>query len=777
MPAKKDKKQIVWRSIFAKQTSLIDGSKYILHYETVLFRALAYSVPAFVGAVGASWLINVSWLPRPPGSDFIGHIGYWAAMAINKLTFHWAFAEETHKYMSYLGILNETNSSYIIGFRQFLGQAAAIPAAVYGAWQAIQNPRPASQEIHTRGTRLFENEEAERMLAPHLQEEIERSGSFAPISELLCLSEERRCKHTIIIGASGTGKSQLIYPQIGASISQGLKTFVLDPKFEFTASYYKDDGSMAIIDPTDIRSHVWDIGYDLKKLGLMKKFAAGMIPQGGDNPMWSDAARTIFVGLLVFLRKQYKETWTWSDLSSLITISSEEFVHIIQEHYPEALDLVGKIEDGQVETNVTHEGIKINFKTFMSGIRDIARFWYKPEQPRFSLYEFMTNPHYPIKTLFLKPNANEGIMGKMLMQAMTTYAISFMDSPLVPDSDVPVGHFFLDEFHAPGKLLDETSTPVINKVIQRGRSKRWGLTLAVQNLVDLYQVYTREDVEGWRETSSTFILTGAPLGKTAQEVADSIGEQFIDKLHTSITNQSEGSSSSINYQEHNKKVILPSEIASKLTPKKTYFRYLALFRGIEDVYIINKPYVDMSPVCEPWIEQDELDTAHDPNARVYEAIRQLMEKHKKPAGPSEPPPDASSTGGGRADIPKWVPVQEESALAEDDVDIEYVDDPNADFDELLAMATNTEERKEIFRMPEEEDVMLQDEIVKHMGTEQVFHSASLSAAKEVVDVIAENQKAVTTDKNKLNRSKQEKEKNKREMEGLGLTYGQGKDRY
>ncbi|SAL79941.1 hypothetical protein AWB71_06011 [Caballeronia peredens] len=138
------KLRVAWGSIFVDRrphvcSDIWHEDTHIIYYETVICRALILAIAAFISAVGASWLVNVSWLPRPGTFSFWEHIGYWLAVEINN-HFNLLYQEAARTYLHYIDTLNQTNSSYIIGFRQFLGLVAGLSAGVFGAWKAIKNP-------------------------------------------------------------------------------------------------------------------------------------------------------------------------------------------------------------------------------------------------------------------------------------------------------------------------------------------------------------------------------------------------------------------------------------------------------------------------------------------------------------------------------------------------------------------------------------------------------------------------------------------------------------
>jgi hypothetical protein len=757
-------KTTIWRSRFGFQP-LLDGTKRVLYYEDVAIVTASFSIAAFVLATGASWFINIDGvLPRPPACDsplinngYLTHIGYWSKAVVHKIL-PFAFKDSISEYRRYIALLSENNLLYCLYVRFYAGVIAGAFAGYKGFMSAIKKPVDAEITVHKRGMQVYEGEEAERQLKPLMQAEIDQTSNFAQLSTNLTYSVFRLLRHFIIFGASGTGKSQFMYSSITEAIDIGIKAFVLDPKYEFTQALYKKDGSKAIIDPTDRRSHVWHIAYDLKSIGLMKKFAAALIPTSGDNPMWSNAARSVLVGMLLYLQANFKDdkgrpNYTWSDLSDMIVIAPDELVHIMQNYYPEALVMIGEIDKstGVVTTNVTTIGIMVNLISFMGGVRDLARFWYDDTAPKVSLFKFMTDPKYPIKTLFVKPNDVEAEMSTGLVRAMCIYSISLLDSPNIPNSKSVRGAFFLDEFHAPGKLLNEVNQPVIDKLIDRGRSKGWSAFLATQNIIQLYKIYSKDDVNSWRETTSSFILTGAPLGETATAVCDFLGEQFMDKLHTSMTRQPDGANTTTNYQEHNRKVMLPSELSTKLNTTKTGIRLLALLRGMPDVYILDKPYVDIPELVPAWLERKQLATAVNPNSRARALIGQQMKGIVQVVAteleqPAKPVLSA-------ADL-----LEQELMDANSDGDFEdygqYADPQSPE--EIAHIA----QQSKIYNITEGEEDSITQDLLKDHGLETLTDSHAIGMVVNVAEALMTPQKQVTTDKSKYQQIKAEREKAK-----------------
>ena len=718
--------QLLWRSRFSVQL-LHDGNKRIIYFEDFAVASIGLGLIGFVAATSVSWLINLPILPRPPATEYVNqsyltHLGYWSKSFINNIS-PTRFEHEAWVYYRYLETLQHYQLDYTIATRFWFGLLAGAIGFIKGLKLVWQNPIQQQIEVHMQGLQVHEFKVAETKLLAHFKNELKKYGAFTRISDNVDLSMKRVFSHHLIFGASGTGKSQYMASAIKSAIDKKLKVVVLDPKYEFTKAYYKKDGTCAILDPTDARSHVWDIARDLYSIGLIKKLAAAIIPSKGNDPMWSNAARAIFVGMIVYLRANFKDVkgvpnYNWQDIADILVSSPEELIHIMQNYYPEALKLVGElnVETNQVQSNATTAGIMINLLSFMGGLRDLARFWYvdadKP-QKKISLYRFMTDSHYKIKTIFIKPNDTEGEMSTGIIRAILVYSISLLDSPKIPDSNTPRGMFFLDEFQAPGKLETETGQPVIDKLVDRGRSKQFGCYLASQAVLQLYKVYTKEDVDSWRETTSNFILTGAPLGETANKVCEFLGEQFVDKLHVSMSYGNGGApSANRNYQEHSKKAMLPSQLTSKLEISDTHIRYLALFRGIPDAYILEKPFVNIPEIHPIWVERPQLETTVNLNSRVKSLLTTQMAGGQTIANETTAPEVAKNL-------------------------VEEFDEESGEIGMWVDTGQHMDEMSKEEREFTEEDEDVAGEVIKGMVTEPMIDSHGISTILDLLVKITE----------------------------------------
>ncbi|MBY4717585.1 type IV secretion system DNA-binding domain-containing protein [Ralstonia mannitolilytica] len=642
------------------------GNVKIVYNDDVWLSGLFFAFLAFNLATILLWQINIRYFLRPANPNFIGsmpdfinsdpitHIKYWWTLVINKLPFHlFQQSADTYRAMGYW--MDQNGLLYTIIVRWLIAVFCSAIGGWWGAMLVIKNPVPGKIEKSVRGSKIFTGAEAVTQWAKQQKDELEDFGSFVEITKGVHWSYSKFATHCIGIGASGSGKSQFLNPIVKSALKLSedenikFKAVLLDPKYEFTQAYYDPSNPHhAILDPTDERSHVWDFERDINTISKMRRFANSFIPAGeGDQAMWSNAARLLFIGCQVFLAKNFKD-YTAKDLSELFgQLTLKELHFIMKNYYPPALDAVGQADEaGNVEDSTTAFGVRLNLKGYIDGLIDLGRYWYKPEQKKISLFEFMTNPDYEIRVLFIKPNDDERLLSSGVIRSALNFMISLLDTPAITDTRQPRGVFIMDEFQAPGKLTDEEGKPTINKLLDRGRSKGWGSFLFVQELLQLYNTYSENEVEQWRMVASTFVLTGTPPGKTAQMTSDMVGKEYFDKQH----GEPEWDPNTKTWkrpqvQEHERPVILPTEIASYLKPvkrimkdefdekgnpiKRKFVRSLVLTRGLDGGFVFEIPIEPLPKNQDAFIQQIENVELINPDSRSINLVKEQMKEQQK----------------------------------------------------------------------------------------------------------------------------------------------------
>ncbi|WP_175888219.1 type IV secretion system DNA-binding domain-containing protein [Burkholderia contaminans] len=713
--------QVSWRS--RNNVKIKVGNHAFIYYQDYFITGLFYAFLAFVVTTFLLWCINIPPFVRPPKpqfiealpnfltgpGDFVIHLIYWWMILLNKIPILHPFQAQVDQYRLMGAWLDQHGLLYIIVLRWLIAFGASVAGFVYGGNVVINNPIPQINEKQVRGMRVLTGALATREWAKQTASEVKRSGVFTEIAKHCNYSYQRLKTHILTIGASGSGKSQFFEPLLRAAMKLRMKVVILDVKYEFTEAFYdENDPSVAILDPTDSRSHVWDMAKDIQEISKIRRFANAFIPPSeGEGAMWANAARQLFTGAMIYLNKKLPD-YTPKDLSDIFAnASADEFSFIMEKYFAPGLKAAGlRGEDGKVEENVTSFGIQMNLSGYIDGLVDIGRFWYNPNQKRISLFEFMTDPDYPIKTILIKPNDSEKLMSSSIIRSMLTYMISMIDSPDITNSKAMRGIFFLDEFQAPGKLADEAGDPVVDKLMERGRSKGWSVFLAVQDIIQLIITYSENDLKKWRAVSSNFALTGTPLGDTAQMVSDLISKEYFHKENGSYGYDDKGRqrAGDKNVQEHDRPVILPSEISAYLNPTEPTedsplgnIRFLFLGKGLKDAFILEKPIVPIEGTAPPFVAQKQNIEFKNPDSRIMKLLRQEILDDKKAKELAEKKTDVSEIKkAGETKPEDYIPA------------ITAVPYPELEYDEIPEGEDIIEEERVDLHSDDDEEIVLSD---------------------------------------------------------------------
>ncbi|BCM12936.1 hypothetical protein MAFF241648_21260 [Ralstonia solanacearum] len=617
---------------------------------------------------------------------------------------------------------------YILTARIYLAMNAGLLLAWWGGYQKSKHPIPFVQTAYRRGMKVKIGMQAVAALAAEFADEIKRSGVFTELVAGLSIAYSRFKTHFFILGASGTGKSQSVKDIIETGMRLGTKMIILDVKSEFTQAYYQPDNpAHAILDATDRRSVALDFPRDMRKISSKRRFASSFIPAGeGENEVWNNGARSMFVGYQIYAEAKFKD-YTPVDIADLIFLTSaKQSAYIFKKYYPQALKTVGVLDErsGAVEENQTSFGMVMNLQAAMDGLNDLARFWYDPEQRRISLHDFMADPDYPVKVLFIKPNDAERLMSSGLIRTALNYMISMIDQPEISNTSELRGIFLLDEFQQPGAMLTEDGKPTVDKLLDRGRSKGWVGILASQELQQLIEEYNETNVKKWRGVVSNFIVTGTPPGETAEMISNMIGKTYFDKIHKTYGTDPQTGKAKVgddSPQQHEEPTILPTELSSYLTPTDGKIRMLYMARGIKGAYILEKPIVPFPEIEPAWVEQPEQPLGSIENSRIMKALIEEMGGGERSYAVPSTSPEAG------VEIPGVSADEYEPESMEDDAEQLVIDGalpplPSAEEIALLkdiylkAKDRLTEEEQELMEQAfKEEGVALPEFTVQKLG--------------------------------------------------------------
>lgn len=126
------------------------------------------------------------------------------------------------------------------------------------------------------------------------------------IDGVLSLPFSTETKHTLAVGATGSGKSQLIAQYIEQVIRRGDRAVILDLKGEFTSFFYRPGVDM-ILNPLDERSIKWsivnDINFNLLRADsevISNSLINDLSAQSENEKFFLQAGKNVLKGLIYF---------------------------------------------------------------------------------------------------------------------------------------------------------------------------------------------------------------------------------------------------------------------------------------------------------------------------------------------------------------------------------------------------------------------------------------------------------------------------------------------
>ena len=425
------------------------------------------------------------------------------------------------------------------------------------------------------GSTRHEGAAAMRAIQNALRKECKLSGKGLDLIPGLPMSRDRESRHFLIWGSVGAGKTQIMLRLILDAITRGDGVIVLDVKGDMTASL---PGDPILIAPQDMRSHVWNVASDCRTKQDARELAARIIPASAD-PMWSDAAREIFVACAVHLQQTKGSNWSWRDLQETATLGADKLLEIAKRCHPNA---IRSLEHAESKTT---QGILSTFQSHMNVVATLADAWDENENAGFSVSDWLQNPA-PFRPVILQQDGRYPKLSAAWMGGLISLLASAVGSPTLEESRARRVWLFLDEFPQLPRL-DQFST-----LIDLGRSKGIVTVIGAQDIAQLRETYGRNRGDSWMSMIGTQIVARLNLSHAAKEISELIGYQELEKPVKTRTQTPNGLSVTCRKERERRPVISPSELSTRLGPVRSGVKALLLGVG-EDIYELTFPYITL----------------------------------------------------------------------------------------------------------------------------------------------------------------------------------------
>lgn len=553
---------------------------------------------AFLGifALMLSWRA-LPWLNDPPGSISL-HFSYLIRSALHGV-WSWAFSDAARSYAQFLESLSAGERIALISRVMFALWVACLPAVFLAKIYLA----PRNGLLVLRGSARHVGAQAAEALNLMLADRVKRRPDH-PIAPDVPYPADMWTRHVLVVGGVGSGKSTALKPMIQAVIEAGESLLLFDPKGEFTKGF----GEPEIMAPWDARSLAWDIAKDMRNIGDMRRFAAAMIREAQD-PMWSNAARQIVVGFMIYLKTTRGNGWGWRELAEMMSIPQANILQIMEACHPEAMRSVER-------ASVTTQGILINLSSFCAPIFDLAEAWGEtPEDRRISFVEWAHGGKHggdggcgveeavgrqsagkgcgPVegadgrkggggnsrgarRQIILQGHGAYPELTKGYLEGVIGTVSAIVNSVEMDDDESRKLWIIADESAQMGKVP-------IRPLLEVGRSRGVRCILACQDLAQLEEIHGALMVKAMVSMAGTVLVGQLMQGDTAEQMCKALGSREVERSNISYGGSGgsgSGSSTTLSFARDEIAIYKPSELGSRLgpTPDGKGVR-LALFTG------------------------------------------------------------------------------------------------------------------------------------------------------------------------------------------------------
>ena len=378
---------------------------------------------------------------------------------------------------------------------------------------------------------------------------------------------DTECKHILVFGASGSGKSVLLSQFLNQINTYSQKYndkrhyIITDVKPEFVGKFAKSDDY--IFCPFDKRSISWSIFNDIDDISDYDTFASILFEQeGAKDPFWGLAAGSIFADGLKYLDLQERKTN--QDILEFFKQPAEDLTEAIN-------SLPSTLITSKQYLNAPDNTFASILATLASGLRPFMHLKDSTENnAAFSFKQYIREEYQrtdgTIPNLYLLVPANrQRIMAPLLSLVMD---IMINEALTLPESQNCRLYFIIDEIGSVNKIQ------LLPDLITKGRSYGISILALTQDPGLLREKYGPQVMQSFLNNFGTQIVLRINDAATAKELADNFGVEEIIEYKESIQLPQNGNPiPSISQDTTTKSLILPSQLQS-LPPFKGYGKIL-----------------------------------------------------------------------------------------------------------------------------------------------------------------------------------------------------------
>ena len=478
------------------------------------------------------------------GGLITGYSAIWEAISLYK-TGHFLTPGSILKIIHDAGIMPSGYAAPLAA-----GAALGLVAGAALGWRLGDIPA----EIHVRGRKLtYSAREAARFLRPPRRLFRKSAPPGVKIHPEIPITEPQECRHILLLGGSGSGKTSVLWPVINQAVARGDRCLI----FSFKGDFQQKAGfPFSLLAPWDSRSVRWQLGKDIRTRLHAESLAKTLIPTPDKDPIWAQGAQGLLTAIISEVQSKYRESWGFFRLAQACSIALSDYDSLVQTVMTESplarSFLMGK-------DSKTTASYLAQMASNLSDVVNLGVADYSNKGSPWSIRDWLSGrtPGAAILGYLSESEELSGAYCASIIEQVVKQVLSFPD--VSPDQRRI--WLFLDEVPQAGKI------PSITSALEAARSKGCRVVLGMQGVAQLEEHgYSKNTLDIWSGQCGIKIIANLSTPRDQKWAADLLGERELERYQSNLSTPSgDGNSQqSGGYQRTKEHVLLPASFGTEL---------------------------------------------------------------------------------------------------------------------------------------------------------------------------------------------------------------------
>jgi hypothetical protein len=382
-------------------------------------------------------------------------------------------------------------------------------------------------------------------------------------------------RHILLVGSTGTGKSQSVYQIAKKIIERNDRAFVLDLNGALLSRFAMNGDQ--ILNPLDRRSVKWNPFLDIQDSGDLESLVQATIPSAqGESEEWRGYARTIMQAVLIKLKG---------------TENAQPSRVVYYSTHAGTKELAQLCEGTAAQRFFEKGNEKLLSNSLTNFSQGVASWSELDDGGTFSMRKWIREGE---GSLYINVRDKQFDLLRPLVSSWIWLAIT--ETLSLPEDDTRRLWFLLDE------LASYNQLPKLAEALAKLRKYGGCVVAALQDVAQLDSIYGHDQARTLRNCFSTYVALRCEDPDTAEYAARRVGgKQEVEREHMSTTSAPQSRSQTRSRDTGAREAILDSEIKN-LPDRVAYLK----ISGDNPVAKINIPVSAVAVRVTAFVPRQEL---------------------------------------------------------------------------------------------------------------------------------------------------------------------------